>query len=188
LVDSYKGEKWEKVIEYELNFYANIQEYEDRLLEQLYESQVIHYPVTTFDEDLGRVYRSCPGTEDQALYRIEVRESIEALLKRAVKRINRLNNALAQLKEDELDIISIYYFEKGLSDLRKARTLGFGTVKQFTDKKEKILKKLFSIYEKERAATHKEFYKNLKDELHRKAALFKGTKFSSKNQTIKQSV
>jgi hypothetical protein len=183
-VDSYKGEKWEKVIEYELEFYANIQEYEDRLLRQLYESQMIQYPGTVFDEEQGRIYLAGPNTEEQALYRIEARESIEALLKKAVKRINRLNNALAQLKEYELDIISIYYFEKGLSDIRKARTLGFRTLKPFMEEKEIILKKLFAMYEEERSARHKKSYKDLKEELQRKAYIFKNSTLSNNSRSI----
>lgn len=183
-MDSCKGEKWEKVIEYELEFYANIQEYEDRLLRQLYESQMIQYPGTVFDEEQGKIYLAGPNTEEQALYRIEARESIESLLKKAVKRINRLNNALAQLKEYELNIISIYYFEKGLSDIHKARTLGFRTLKQFMDEKELILKKLFAMYEEERAATHKEFYRNLKEELQRKACIFKNSTYPKNSRSV----
>jgi hypothetical protein len=177
-------EQWEKVIEYELEFYVNIQEYEDKWLERLYESQMIRYPTTTFDEEGGRVYLSCPNTEDQALARIEARESIEALLKKAVKRINRLNNALAKLNEEEQDIISIFYFERDLSELHIGRTLGFRTRKEFMDKKEMVLKKLFSMYEKERMKAHQEFKATLKEELQRKAFLFRKASPSSEYKAI----
>lgn len=166
-------EHWEKVIEYELEFYVNIQEYEDKCLERLYESQVIHYPTTIFDEEGGKVYLSCPTTEEQAIARIEARESIEALLKKAVKRINRLNNALAQLSKEEQDVISLFCFEKDVSELHMARMLGFRTKTEFVKEKERVLKKLFSVYEKERSEAHQEFKATLKEELRRKAFLFK---------------
>lgn len=165
-------EHWEKVIEHEIEFYVNIQQYEDRWMGRLYESQAIHYPTTTFDEEVGRVYLSCPGTEEQAIARIEARESIEALLKKAAKRINRLNNALAQLNEREKDIISIFYFERA-SELHMVRTLGYSTKNEFVKEKERVLKKLFSIYEKERMQANEEFKTTLKEELHRKAFLFR---------------
>ncbi|MEH7440472.1 hypothetical protein V7182_23780 [Neobacillus drentensis] len=174
--DSCQGEKWERIIEHELHFYINIQEYENKLLERLYESQRIQYPGTIFDEEEGRVYLSGPNTEDQALYRMEVRESIEALLKKAVKRINRLNNALAQLSEKEQDVISIFYFERDLPVLHMARTLGFSTQNEFMKKKETVLKKLFSIYEKERSDAHEDFRKALKEERIKKAHLFRTIK------------
>jgi hypothetical protein len=170
---SCKGEKWENVIEYELDFYFNIQEYEDNLMERYYESQVIHYPVTVFDEDQGRVYLAGRDTEDQAIYRMEVKESIIALLRKAVKRITRLNNAISQLNEDEQDIIWMFYLERDMPELHMARTLGYRTQKEFMKEKEKVLKKLFRIYEKERMQVHQDFKATLKEELRRKAFLFK---------------
>jgi hypothetical protein len=58
--DSCNREKWEKVIEHELDFYINIQAYENELVERYYESQMIKYPSTVFDEDQGTVYLSGP--------------------------------------------------------------------------------------------------------------------------------
>lgn len=166
-------EKWEKVIEHELEFYSNIQQYENGLLERYYESQTIHYPTTVFDEEGGRVFLSCPGTEDQAIARMEAKTAIEALLRKAVKRINRLNRALAQLDKTEMDIISIFYIEKGLSELHMARTLEYRSRKELMNEKTAVLKKLFAIYEKEREEADKEYHKTLKEELKRKAFLFK---------------
>lgn len=178
--DSYTKEQWEKVIEHELNFYVNIQEWEDKLLEGYYESQMIRYPVTTFDEEVGRVYLSCPTTEEQALYRIQVKESVQALLKKAVKRINRLNNALAQLNEHEQDIISSFYFERDLPELYMARSLGYSTKRAFLEEKQKVLKKLYAIYEKERSNAVQVFNNSLKEEIKRKIDLFKKSKLSPK--------
>lgn len=170
------SEYWEKVIEHELEFYANIRTYEEELLDRLRENEMsFQYPVTIFDEVEGRVYRACAGTEEQALSRIEKRESIETLLKKAAKRINRLNNAITQLDELEQDIISIFYLEKDLSELHMVRLLGFRTRKEFLLKKEQALKKLFSIYEKERSATHKEFKQTLIEERKKKVAVYKQT-------------
>jgi DNA-directed RNA polymerase specialized sigma subunit len=56
---------------------------------------------------------------------MEVKEAIQNLLRKAVKRINRLNNAIAQLEEIEQDIISMFYLERDLTELQMARTLGF---------------------------------------------------------------
>jgi len=170
------SEHWERVIEHELDFYFNIQEYENKLLERFYESQMIQYPVTVFDEEQGRVYLAGPNTEDQALYRIETKKSIEALLKKAVKRITRLNNALSQLDELKLDVITLFYLDRDLSELHMARTLEFRTKKEFMKKKEKVLKKLFSIYEKERANTVRDFNRSLKEERIRKADLLRKSK------------
>lgn len=143
-------EQWEKIIESEIQFYLNVQEYENDLLNRYYESQVIHVPVTTYDEDLGRVYLSCPTTEEQVISRMESKAAIENLLRRAAGRINRLNRALAQLTPEELDVISVYYFEGFTSELRMARTLGFKTVKDFIREKDRVLKKVFECYQEER--------------------------------------
>lgn len=182
--DSCKREKWEKVIEHELDFYINIQAYENELVERYYESQMIKYPSTVFDEDQGTVYLSGPNTEDQALYRMEVKEAIQNLLRKAVKRINRLNNAIAQLEEIEQDIISMFYLERDLTELQMARTLGFRTRNEFLKKKEAALRKLFAIYEQERTKRHAELHKTLKEEIKRKVELFKKSKYSAKEQKM----
>lgn len=185
-MDSSLNEQWEKIIEYELEFYSNIQQYEDRLLERYYESQAIHYPTTVFDEDSGKVYLTCPGTEEQAIARMEAKAAIEGILRKAVKRINRLNRALAQLEKDELDIISIFYIERDLSELHMARTFGFRTKKEFMDRKTKVLKKLFAMYVKERKEVEIEFKRTLKEEIRRKAYLFQESVF--RNKELKQSI
>jgi hypothetical protein len=145
-------EQWEKVIEYEIRFYLNIEEYKNELIDRYYESQMIRFPVTQFDEDLGRIYLYCPRTETQAIRRIEGKELIIKLLKRATKRYHRLNNAFSQLTDDEINIISMLYLE-GTDHLPKdfiARQLGLKNAKNLDVAKERILNKLLASYEKER--------------------------------------
>src|SRR5690606_17375478 len=65
----------------------------------------IQYPVTRFDQELGRIYRYCPSTEEQALRRIEVKERIELEKKRIKKRNERLLRVFEKLDEFEKGVI-----------------------------------------------------------------------------------
>lgn len=146
------SEHWETIIERELDFFYHAPEYEADLKERLYENEItIQYPVTRFDEEEGRVYRSCPGTEEQALRRIEKREAFGTGLKRINERVTRLKNALAQLNEDEREIVFYIYLDRDHpTDRVIAKLLGFRTAKELQDRKKEILCKLLEIYENER--------------------------------------
>lgn len=152
------SEQWENIMENELDFLYHSPKYEAELKERLYENELsIQYPVTHFDSEQGRIYRSCPGTEEQAIRRIEVREAVEALLEHMNKRIKRLWNAIGQLSEEEQDIISWVYIERDTAELYMARLSGFRTVKDFRNAKQKALRKLLDIYQKEREEAESEF-------------------------------
>lgn len=144
------SEQWENVIEHEIEFYNNYPIFKEDLMEQLYRSQIIRYPVTIFDEHQGRVYFSNQRTEDQAFRRIEVKEAIESLLNKAQKRIQRFFNAVDQLDELEQDIIWDFYILKDMPVNRLPRFHGFRTKNDFMKAKQKALKKLFEIYQKDR--------------------------------------
>jgi hypothetical protein len=150
-------ECFEKIIELEIDFYNNFPEYKEELLEQMRYKQAIQYPVTHFDEEQGRVYLSCSGTEEQALQRIEAKEATKITLKFARKRIQRLHNAISQLEKDERYIIQSFYFWKMDPYKCLNRFSQFKTVQDFMKAKEQVLKKLFSIYEEERAAEDEEY-------------------------------
>lgn len=152
------SEQWEKVIETELDFLYHSPEYEAELLDRLRENEMnIQYPVTHFDSEQGRIYRSCPGTEEQAIRRIEIREAIETIMAHMNKRIKRLSNAIHQLSEEEQDLISWVYIERDTPEIYMARSLGFRTIKEFRKAKKQTLLKLLDIFEKERDERDKEF-------------------------------
>jgi hypothetical protein len=159
------GEQWENIIIHELLFYANFKQFEDELKDRLLENDLdIKYPTTTFDEEQGRVYLSCPGTEEQALRRIEVREAIESIHKRAKKRIERLVNALNQLDEDEFIIISEVYIEGEMTEMELIRTMGFQNKNEFHEAKRRALLKIVSFFEVEREENVKLFAAQRKEE------------------------
>jgi hypothetical protein len=163
------AECWENVIVHELLFYANFKQYEAELKDRLKENDLdIKYPTTTFDEEQGRVYRSCPGTEEQAIRRIEVREAIESLHKRATKRMERLAKALQQLDDDEFEIISIAYLEGDITEKNMVRTARFRSKREFHDTKRKALLKMASFFEKDREENVKLFTAQRKEERRRK--------------------
>jgi hypothetical protein len=152
------SEQWEKAIETELDFLYHSPEYEAELLDRLRENELnIQYPVTHFDSEQGRIYRSCPGTEEQAIRRIEIREAIEAIMVHMNKRIKRMSNAIHQLSEEEQDLISRVYIERDTPEIYMARSLGFRTIREFRKAKQQALLKLLKIFEKERDERDKEF-------------------------------
>lgn len=163
------SEHWEKIIEYEIEFFVNIDEYESRLREWYYESQLIQYPVAVYDEGTGQIYHRCPGTEAQALSRIESKELLESRLKQADKRWKRLNNAFKQLTDKEINLVSFLYFEetKHIPKSIAAGVLGYSTVRNMMTAKERILKKLFAIYEKDRRELHLERSRAYRNEIRR---------------------
>lgn len=164
------NERWENVIEQEINFYINFKKYEMEIHELLRENELnIQYPVTKFDYVEGRIYRACPGTEAQALHRIEVRDSLQSLLDRAKKRINRFIKAFNKLNEKEQDLIYFTYFDQMYKDFELTKVLEFRTIKDLQLAKIQVIKKLFEIYTAERSEKHKEFIKMLKEERDRKA-------------------
>lgn len=166
------AEPWERVLEIEFEFYRNIQNYEDDLMDCYYRSQVIDYPVTKFDDVLG-VYLSCQRTEVQVMRRMESKAAIESILSRAVKRIKRLLDAIQKLEEKEQNVIWMFYIEKDMPVIHLASYLNYRTKKEFMFDKDRILKKLFAIYEKERLEAIQEREEIAKEELLKKAALFK---------------
>jgi hypothetical protein len=165
------NEQWENVIEQEIFFYLNFKEYEAEIHERLRENELdIQYPITRFDEVEGRIYRSCPSTEEQALKRIEVREALTAILERANKRIERLFRAYSQLTEEEQELIHYTYFEPIYTDYRLAVILEFESTKELLQARQEALKKMLHFYESEREERHKEFRQMLKEERKRIAA------------------
>lgn len=165
-------EQWENVIEQEIQFYLNFKQYEEEIHDRLKEvEEWIEYPVTIFDSDMGMVYRTCAGTEEQAIRRIVKRDSLNALLERAHKRINRLFNAYSQLDEESKDLISYLYFEPDYSDADLVRVFGFSSKKALYQQKTNVLKKMFRIYQKERSEAAEEFKRLLKEERKEKARL-----------------
>ncbi|RDU34697.1 hypothetical protein DRW41_21980 [Neobacillus piezotolerans] len=168
------AEQWEKIIESELEFLRNAPGYEAELNERLRENEMdFKYPTTTFDSEQGRVYRSCPGTEEQALHRIEVRENLQALMNRLLKRANRIFDALNQLDENDREIIIRTYIEMDKPDSYVVRDLGFITAKEFNEAKKRAIKKMFKIYESQRTEAHSEYRRILAIERKKKVAEFK---------------
>jgi hypothetical protein len=146
------AEQWEKIIEHEIKFYASFPEYENDLKSRLKENNYIRYPTTRFDGDTGRIYFSSrPWTEEQVINRIEVQEAIESLLSRAQKRIERLANALGQLNDEEFDLISSVYLDEHPKGMKLHHFAGFRIDAEFQRARRKVLSKMFSIYQKERA-------------------------------------
>lgn len=163
------SEQWEKVIEHEIQFCLRANEYESEIYELLQENELnIQWPVTNFDTEQGRVYLHCPSTEDQAIRRIEKKESLNALLKIATKRVERFVRAFQQLNEKEKDIITYTYFEP-MQDREFKFVMGIDQFKDIPKVRQHVLRKLFRIYEKERADKHKEFAQTLKEEREKKA-------------------
>lgn len=174
------AEQWENIIEYELQFYADFQKHYEDLQEKLYENELnIQYPITHFNPEEGRIHRSCPGTEEQAIRRIEVRESVEAAMKRIEKRINRLNNALSQLDEEEQNLIGYFYLD-GTPENYIKKIFGFSNMKELHKAKREALLKVYKIYEKEREDAMYDFRKMLKEERIKRAALFKEQQIKQK--------
>jgi hypothetical protein len=165
------NEQWENVIEQEIFFYLNFKKYEAEIHERLRENELdIQYPITRFDEVEGRIYRSCPSTEEQALKRIEVRESLTAILERAKKRIERLFNAYNQLTEEEQELIHYTYFESIYTDYQLAVILEFENTEQLRQARQEALKKMLRFYQSEREERYKEFRQMLREERKRIAA------------------
>jgi hypothetical protein len=166
------NEQWEKLIEQEIFFYLNFQEYEAEIKERLLENELdIQYPVTRFDAVAGRIYRYCPSTEEQALKRIEVREALTSLLERAKKRVERFWRAYNQLTENEQKLIYYTYFEPIYTDL------GFKSTKELHQARQEVLKKMLRFYEREREESHKEFQRMLQEEKKQRAAEWLKTRF-----------
>ena len=165
------NEQWEKLIEQEIFFYLNFQEYEAEIKERLLENELdIQYPVTRFDAVAGRIYRYCPSTEEQALKRIEVREALTSLLERAKKRVERFVRAYNQLTKNEQELIHYTYFEPIYTDYRLAAILKFESTEHLHQARQEVLKKMLRFYESEREEQNKEFHQMLKEERKRIAA------------------
>lgn len=158
------NERWENVVEHEIQFYLNFSEYETEIKERLLENELdIQLPTTIFDEELGRVYIRCPSTEDQALKRIEVRDSLNALLEKGKKRAERVLRSYYSLSDHEQEIIFYTYFEP-LSDREFSHYLSVRPMKNIPKVKQRALRELFRIYEKDRAEQNKEWAETLKIE------------------------
>lgn len=167
-------EHWERIIELEIDYYLNVQKYENELLERYHESQVIPIPSTLFLGDEGRMYMAGRSTEDQALYRLSMKAHFEKLLKQMINRVNRLGRALKHLTENEVDVISIYYLEDcRLSDLQMARSVGFRTAKNFLKEKDRVLRKLYDWYMQDREQTIQEGKQLAKEKPQNKSDLLK---------------
>ncbi|MED4903963.1 hypothetical protein [Parageobacillus thermoglucosidasius] len=165
------NEQWEKLIEQEIFFYLNFQEYEAEIHERLLENELdIQYPITRFDEVEGRIYRCCPSTEEQALKRIEVREALTSLLERAKKRVERFVRAYNQLTENERELIYYTYFEPIYTDYRLAVILDFKSTKELHQARQAVLKKMLRFYEREREEQNKEFQRMVQEEKKQRAA------------------
>jgi hypothetical protein len=165
------NDQWENVIEQEIFFYLNFKKYEAEIHDRLRENELdIQYPVTRFDEVEGRIYRTCPSTEEQALKRIEVRDALTSILEKAKKRIERLFRAYNQLTKVEQELIYYTYFEPIYTDYRLLDILGFESTKKLIQARQEVLKKMFRFYESEREERHKEFRQMLREERKRIAA------------------
>lgn len=163
-------EQWERIIEIEIDYYVNVQKYENELLERYYESQIIRMPSTLFNEEEGIMYIKSCSTEDQALYRMEMQELTKRLIQQIINRVNRLGRALEHLTDDEMDIISICYLENSeLSGLQMARSLGYRTLKEFAKEKDRVLRKLYTWYIEDREHTTHLSNVEAKEETKRKA-------------------
>jgi hypothetical protein len=151
-------EQWTKIIENEIDFILNFEKYEEEVNELLLENELnIQYPVTRFDSEEGRMYRSCPDTETQALYRIEKRESLNSLIEHGKKRISRFFRAYNKLNDDEWDLIYYTYFERIYKDNRLIKVLDYKSIKDLQKAREKVLEKLMDFYDADRIESQKEF-------------------------------
>lgn len=164
------SEQFEKVLELEIHFYLNFKQYEQEIYDRPQENEMnIHYPITIFDEEQGRIYRQCSGTEQQAIRRIEIRDSLNAILEKAKKRIARFQNAYSQLSDDEKDIVFYTYFDESYKEFQLTRILGLKSVKDLHREQKNVLKKLYKIYNKEREDYEKEFKNFLLEERKRRS-------------------
>lgn len=168
-------EHWESVIENELDFLYYAPKYEAEINELLIENELdIQLPVTRFDEEQGRIYIHCPGTEVQALRRIEREEALTKGLERLSKRTDRMWNALSQLSEEDRDLIIWVYIERdGTPERYIASSSGFRTIAEYQKAKKNILLKLLKIYEDERKDLHLEWRETLKKERQKQADLLR---------------
>jgi hypothetical protein len=163
-------ERWTKIIENEIDFILNFEKYEEEIKELLLENELnIQYPVTRFDSEEGRMYRACPDTEAQALYRIEKRESLNALIERGNKRIQRFFKAYQRLNSDEQDLIYYTYFNPEYQDHRLIKVLDYQSTKELRKTREKVLEKLMELFDEDRVERHEEFKAMLKEERKQKA-------------------
>lgn len=163
------SERWEQIAESEILFYLRFQEFEEEIRDLIYENEAnIQLPVTHFDSVEGRVFRYCPGTEEQALRRIERREVLQSALARGLKRKDRFLSFYNTLTEEEKDVIYYTYFEKR-SNRDFKFLLELRSVKDVPLLKRKVLKKLYSLYEKERAERDSERKRLLQQERKEKA-------------------
>jgi hypothetical protein len=171
------SEQWnneEVIIEQEIEFYLNYKKYEEEIQQRLKENELnIQYPVTKYDSDSGRIHRSCPGTEDQAIRRIEVRDALNSILEKAQKRINRLLNAYNQLSKEEQDIVFFNYLDQEYRETDAVSLLGLKSNKELNEAKINTLKKMYFIYQEDRADAYKEFMLIRKAERERKAKLLR---------------
>lgn len=159
--------KDEAIIEHELRFYLKYPEFVADINDRLRENELdIKYPVTRFG-DTG-VYRYCPGTEAQALKRIEVRENLTKGLERLRKRTERFNNAFKQLDEDEQDLLYMLYFEK-MNESKVARFLGYKNTSCMNKARREALLKILQIYNGERYQAASEFRELMREKRKRKA-------------------
>jgi hypothetical protein len=170
-----RGERWESVIELEIDFYLNFSKYKQEINESLKENELdIKYPVTRYEN--GEVFRSCPGTEQQALHRIERRDALNAILQRASKRISRLFNAMEQLNELEHNVLYFLYFNKTFTLHELARLLDFKNIYELQKTKKTALKTLYKMYKQEREEKGQKYNLYLIEERKKKIQIYKGLK------------
>lgn len=162
------NEKWYHLIELEIYFYKNYQQYRAEIEEKLKESTYIKFPVSHYTE-LGISY-GCPGPEDQAITRILKREHFEHMMEQAKKRIERLVNAYQQLSDIQQQVIDLYYFSplRG-TQAQIARVVGL-RIKEFDKTRIQALKDMYKIYSDERKdedIAFREERKRMREEMRR---------------------
>lgn len=160
-----KNEHWEKVVENEIIFYLNYEkQYKREIEEQLLENEWnFQYPMTYVNEAEGRLYRTCPTTEQQAIQRIEVRESLNRLLDRAQERLKRLFHHFNELQAPEQKVLKLLYFTGGMSDYQIVSELGLQNRLEVEDAKISALRSLYRLYQEDRKDCENEFRNLLRE-------------------------
>ncbi|WP_338782421.1 hypothetical protein [Metabacillus sp. FJAT-52054] len=144
-------EKWTKFIEHEIEFYLNYDSYVQDIKDLILENELdIQWPITFYDEAEGRIYRKCPGTEEQAIQRIAKRDRLNLMLKRASDRLKRFYDAYSTLSNTEQELIYHLYFENHYNEQEVLIKLGLSSRDELESSRWIVLNKILRFYEEGR--------------------------------------
>ncbi|WP_050613372.1 hypothetical protein [Bacillus testis] len=150
------AEHWENVISEEFRLLRGFPEFQRNINDLLLENELnIQWPITQYEH--GEVYYCCPGTEAQALDRIEREALLRKTLAVRTKKINRLLAAMDKLEPIQAAVVRYMELDHtSLNAEQLALDCDIHNLVQLCKVWDEGIHSLYKIYQQERIAAESE--------------------------------